>query len=85
MADAQKKTYLVTFKPKDVRPDRERDKLEIFRERAPSTKIFLNARALARGYVAPPEVMNDEIGYDVDRYEAQRLGLPERARQNHAP
>jgi subtilisin len=68
---SDRKSVIITFKPKDQRPDRQIDKLEIVRKAlAKGTHAhFFNATTLAKGAGRPP-IEEQVIGYDVDRYEA---------------
>jgi subtilisin len=67
----ERKSVIITFKPKDQRPDRQTDKLQIVRNvLAKGTRAhFLDAATLAMdaGRQASEEHV---IGYDVNRYEA---------------
>jgi subtilisin len=67
----QRKSVIITFKPKEKRPDREKDKLEIVRSAIAQEAIphFLDAASLPIGAGRP--VLDDEaVGYDVNQYEA---------------
>jgi subtilisin len=68
---SDRKSVIITFKPKDQRPDRQADKLEIVRK-ALSKGIrahFLDAATLANG-AGGLSIEDQVVGYDVDRYEA---------------
>jgi subtilisin len=68
---SERKSVIITFKPKDQRPDRQIDKIEIVRRAlTKGTRAhFFDATTLAKGVGQPP--LEDEVvGYDVDRYEA---------------
>jgi len=68
---SERQSVIITFKPKDQRPDRQIDKLEIVkRTLAKGTRArFLDAKTLAKDTGA--ESIEDQvIGYDVNRYEA---------------
>jgi len=67
---SERKSVIITFKPKDQRPDRQTDKLDIVRKAlAKDTRAhFLNASVLAKGADRPVEAQ--VVGYDVDLYEA---------------
>jgi subtilisin len=62
---------IVTFKPKDQRPDRHMDKLEIVRRAlAKGTRAhFFDAATLATGAGRPP-IEEQVVGYDVNQYAA---------------
>jgi subtilisin len=61
---------IVTFKPKDKRPDKGKDKLEVFRAATKSPVEFLDATKMPRGAALPVGVPEEMLGYDVDEYEA---------------
>jgi subtilisin len=52
MAEARK-SVIVTFKPKDERPDRETDKVDIVRATITSPVNFVPAGTMARGTALP--------------------------------
>jgi subtilisin len=66
-----RKSVIVTFKPKDQRPDPQMDKLEIVRKAlAKGTRAhFFDAATLAVGADQPP-TEDQVVGYDVNQYEA---------------
>ncbi len=68
---SERKPVIITFKPKDQRPDRQIDKLEIVRKAlGKGTRThFFNAATLAKGFGQRP-LEEQVVGYDVDRYEA---------------
>ena len=49
MARATRKSVIVTFKPKDKRPDKAKDKLEIVKAAIKSKPNFVDAGMMARG------------------------------------
>jgi subtilisin len=67
----ERKSVIITFKPKDQRPDRQTDKLQIVRNvMAKGTRAhFFDAATLAMG-AGRPASEEHVIGYDVNRYEA---------------
>jgi subtilisin len=72
MAGATRKSVIVTFKPKDQRPDRTRDKVDILRTAITSQEnvTFFNAVTLPHGAALPADPPRARIGYDVNQYEA---------------
>jgi len=72
MAEATRKSVIVTFKRKDQRPDRARDKVDILRTAITSQEnvTFFNAVTLPRGAALPAGLPRAMIGYDVNQYEA---------------
>lgn len=68
MAQAKRRSVIITFKPKKQRPDKGKDKLEVVSAALAIKPTFFNARTLARGAAAGlPE---DMIGYDCNQYAA---------------
>lgn len=68
---SERKSVIITFKPKDQRPDRQTDKVEIVRRAlTKGTRAhFLNATTTAKCAGGTP-TEDQVVGYDVDRYEA---------------
>jgi subtilisin len=70
MAQATQKSVIVTFKPKDKRPDKDKDKVEIIKAAIKSKPLFVDAATMMRGASLPPNLSPEMIGYDVNQYEA---------------
>ena len=70
MAQVTRKSVIVTFKPKEKRPDKTKDKLEIVSAAITSAVNFLDVGTLARGVGLPVSLPVEMIGYDVNQYEA---------------
>ena len=70
MAQATRKSVIVTFKPKDKRPDKVKDKLEIVTAAITSKVSFLDVGTMSRGAGLPASLPAEMIGYDVNQYEA---------------
>ena len=68
---SERKSVIITFKPKDQRPDQQMDKLEIVRGTlAKGTRAhFFDAATLGIGAGRPP-IEEQVVGYDVNQYEA---------------
>jgi subtilisin len=68
---SERKSVIITFKPKDQRPDQQTDKLQIVRNvLTKGTRAhFFDAATLAMG-AGRPATEEHVIGYDVNRYEA---------------
>lgn len=66
-----RRSVIVTFKPKDKRPDKGTDKVAIVRSVLPDgmQTHFFAATDMASGSSVPP-MADDLIGYDVNQYEA---------------
>ena len=67
---AERRSVIVTFKPKDERPDKEQDKLEIVEAAIESPVAFVEAGTMPRGAALPVDLPEEMIGYDVNEYEA---------------
>jgi subtilisin len=67
---AARRSVIVTFKPKDQRPDRTTDKVDIVRSVLTQgvQPHFLNATTLSLGAARPP-LEPHLVGYDVNQYE----------------
>ncbi len=70
MARERKKSVLVTFKPKDKRPDKGKDKVELVRSATKTDAHFFTAEDMSRGPGVPSGMAEEMIGYDVNEYEA---------------
>lgn len=73
MLEATRKSVIVTFKPKDQRPDGDRDKREIVLSAISSPVSFFEAGSMVRGAALPPALPVENIGYDVNEYHAPIL------------
>jgi subtilisin len=68
---SERKSVIITFKPKDQRPDRQIDKLEIIRRAlTKGTRAHFFDAATLEKRVCRPSLEEQVVGYDVDRYEA---------------
>src|SRR5262245_38555007 len=66
-----RRSMIVTFKPKDKRPDEEKDKLEVIREVVEADVQFFDSRVMPSGAdVIPTGLPAELVGYDVNEYEA---------------
>jgi subtilisin len=65
-----RRSVIVTFKRKDTRPERSKDKLEIFSTAVKSTVNFYDAAKMPRGGALPASLSAENVGYDVNEYEA---------------
>jgi subtilisin len=70
MAQDKKRAVIVTFKPKDKRPDKKKDKVDIVRAEITPEMTFFTADDFSRGVPVPSGMPEEMIGYDVNRYEA---------------
>lgn len=65
-----KKTALITFKSKEQRPDKNKDKLEVVDSCISSHVEYFNAEKMSRGVVVPSGMPKEMIAYDVNEYDA---------------
>jgi len=70
MANEEKRVMIVTFKPKDQRPDKKKDKVDIVRAEIRPDVSFFTADDFSRGVPIPSGMPEEMIGYDVNQYEA---------------
>lgn len=70
MEKEEKRVVIVTFKPKDQRPDKKKDKVDIVQAEIRSKVRFFTADDFSRGVPIPSGMPEEMIGYDVNRYEA---------------
>ena len=70
MATETRKSVIITFKPKDKRPDKKKDKREIVLSEIAIQPTFFDAATLTRGAALPAALPAEMIGYDVNEYEA---------------
>ncbi|MCP4989424.1 MAG: S8 family peptidase [Colwellia sp.] len=70
MANVEKKSVIVTFKSKEQRPDKSKDKLDVVNATITSKVNFFNADDMSRGVTVPSGMPLEMIGYDVNQYEA---------------
>jgi subtilisin len=74
MADGERRSVIITFKPKDARPDPDKDKREVCLQAIESQVHFVDAAGVAMGQQAlPGAVPSEAVGYDVNLYEAPIL------------
>jgi subtilisin len=70
MSEETRKLVIVTFKPKDKRRAKVKDKVDVVRETITSEVHFFTADDFSRGVPVPSSMPEEMIGYDVNRYEA---------------
>lgn len=66
---SDRKSVIVTFKPKDKRVDKKADKVEIVKSVIKSSVNFFTADEMSRGVAVPSSTPQEEIGYDINNYE----------------
>jgi len=69
----EKKSVIITFKKKDKRPDKKKDKLEIFENTIGSGINFRDTGLMTRDNQFPAGVSNVDLGYDINEYDAPIL------------
>lgn len=67
---SERRSVIVTFKPKDKRSQKKKDKTDIVRAEIASDIQFFTADDLSRGVTVPSGMPEEKIGYDVNLYEA---------------
>lgn len=72
MAEARR-SVIVTFQPKDQRPDKAKDKREVISAAITSKVQFFDAEGMSRGQAVPSGMPEEMMGYDVNEYEAPIL------------
>jgi len=70
MAQPTRKSVIVTFKPKNERPDTTKDKLEIVSAMISSEVRFFDIAKMVPGAALPASLPTEMVGYDVNQYEA---------------
>jgi subtilisin len=71
LAPSERRSVIVTFKPKDKRPDAGTDKLEIVREYVKADVRFFDSQVAAAGTEMIPAGLSAEfVGFDVNEYGA---------------
>jgi len=69
-SEKEKKKVIITFKPKDKRTDKNEDKVSIIKNSVSSDVTFFSANDWSRGQAVPSGMPNEQVGYDVNLYEA---------------
>jgi subtilisin len=70
MGDDGRKKVIITFKPKDERPEGDRDKLEIVASAVEERVQFFDAAAAAHVAGMPEGLPPERVGIDINEYEA---------------
>ena len=70
MAQDEARSVIITFKPKDQRPDKSKDKIDVVQSVISSSVRFFSGDDMSRGVAVPSGLPEDEIGYDVNDYDA---------------
>ena len=66
----ERKSVIITFKPKDKRTNKSKDKVEIVSDEIDSQVAFFSAEDFSKGRAVPSGMPEEMIGYDVNEYEA---------------
>jgi len=72
MPDSTRKSVIITFKRKDKRPDKKKDKVDITNSEISSKVTFYASESLVGAYL-PRSVAPEEVGYDINHFEAPIL------------
>jgi subtilisin len=70
MAQGKRKPVIITFKLKDQRRDKQKDKLEVLTALIKSKPHFVDAATMMSGASLPPSLSPETVAYDVNQYEA---------------
>ncbi|HEX2050065.1 MAG TPA: S8 family peptidase [Actinomycetota bacterium] len=71
MTNDRRRSVIITFKRKDERPDRDRDKTHIVAEAVDTAIDFVDAATFAAGQVPlRPGTRRETVAYDVNQYDA---------------
>lgn len=70
MADTSRKSVIITFKPKDKRPDKKKDKVDIVSSEISSKVSFMQSDSMTAGSYPRRNIPAEEVGFDVNSYEA---------------
>ena len=71
-----RRSVIVTFKPKDKRTDKQKDKLQIVQEAISSEVHFMNAAEISFDRIGPiAGLAHEVVGYDINLYEAPIVSL----------
>lgn len=70
MAQAVRKSVIITFKAKGKRQDKKKDKIDIVNAEISSKVSFFDTEAMSLGTHLSPSVPFEEIGFDINQFEA---------------
>lgn len=70
MPKAKRKSVIITFKPKDQRPDKKKDKLDIITSEISSPVTFFAAETNATEAFVPLGFDLETVGFDINQYDA---------------
>lgn len=73
MPQSNRKPVIITFKPKDQRPDKKKDKIEIVSSEISSKVDFVDSGLIRPGAFISPGIVVEEIGFDINQYDAPIL------------
>ena len=69
MAQATRKSVIITFKAKDKRPDKKKDKVDIVSSEISSKVTFYESEMMAGTHIRGG-VVHEEVGFDINNYDA---------------
>ena len=70
MAETKRKSVIITFKPKDKRADKKKDKVEIVTSEISSKVSFFESATVTVGAALARNLEPEEVGFDINQYEA---------------
>lgn len=70
MPETSRKSVIITFKPKDKRPDKKKDKVEIVSSEISSKVNFMASDTMTTGAYPSRSIPAEEVGFDVNNYGA---------------
>src|SRR5688572_27383328 len=70
MAETKRKSVIITFKPKDKRQDKKKDKVEIVTSEISSNVSFFESATVAPGAPLARNLEPEDVGFDINQYEA---------------
>lgn len=69
MAESNRKSVIITFKPKDKREEKKKDKLQIIESEISSKVSFTESETMSPGVALARNLEPEEVGFDINRYE----------------
>lgn len=70
MAQAARRSVIITFKPKDKRADKKKDKVQIVESEISSKVSFMESATMTSSASLLRTLPHEEVGFDINQYEA---------------
>jgi subtilisin len=70
MAETNRKSVIITFKAKDKRDDKKKDKVQIVTSEISSKVSFYESESVTSGAALARNLAPEEVGFDINQYEA---------------